>query len=65
MRAVEGVDPKVLQALNVGNADPGAVIAMAFQGLAENAARIGELNITPDLLQQLIDPVRKPARDRG
>jgi hypothetical protein len=53
MKAVEGVDPKVLQALNVGNADPSTLIAMAFQGLAENAQRIGELNITPDLLQQL------------
>jgi len=53
MKAVQGVDPKVLQALNVGNADPSALIAMAFQGLAENAERIGELNITPDLLQQL------------
>lgn len=53
MKAVQGVDPKVLQALTVGNADPSALIAMAFQGLAENAERIGELNITPDLLQQL------------
>lgn len=58
MRSVQGVDAKVLQALNVGQADPGAIIAMAFQGLAENAQRIGELNITPDLLQQLTD---KPA----
>lgn len=63
MRAVQGVDPKVLQALNVGNADPGAVIALAFQGLAENAARIGELNITPDLLQQLTAKGPAKARD--
>lgn len=63
MKAVQGVDPKVLQALNVGNADPGAVIALAFQGLAENAARIGELNITPDLLQQLISKGPAKARD--
>lgn len=53
MRGVQGVDPKVLLALNVGNAEPGALIAQAFQGLAENAQRIGELNISPDLLQQL------------
>src|SRR5581483_283932 len=53
MKAVAGTDPKVLQALTIGNSDPGALIALAFQGLAENAQRIGELNISPDLLQQL------------
>lgn len=47
------VDPRVLQALNVGQADPGVLIAQAFQGLAENAQRIGKLNISPDLLRQL------------
>ncbi|QNP41615.1 SPFH domain-containing protein [Lysobacter solisilvae (ex Woo and Kim 2020)] len=62
MKAVQGVDPKVLQALNVGNADPSALIAMAFQGLAENADRIGELNITPDLLQQLAAKGQATAR---
>ncbi|WP_448673986.1 SPFH domain-containing protein [Pseudoxanthomonas mexicana] len=62
MKAVQGVDPKVLQALTVGNADPSALIAMAFQGLAENAERIGELNISPDLLQQLSAKGRAAAR---
>lgn len=62
MKTLQGVDPKVLQALNVGNADPSALIAMAFQGLAENAERIGELNITPDLLQQLATKGSAPAR---
>ena len=62
MKAVQGVDPKVLQALTVGNADPSALIAMAFQGLAENAERIGELNISPDLLQQASAKGRAAAR---
>lgn len=62
MKAVHGIDPKVLQALTVGNADPSALIAMAFQGLAENAERIGELNISPDLLQQLSSKSRAAAR---
>jgi hypothetical protein len=53
VKAVEHVDPKVLQTLTMGQADPSALIALAFQGLAENANRIGELNISPDLLQQL------------
>lgn len=60
--ALGGADPRVLQALTVGQADPGALIAMAFQGLAENAGRIGELNISPDLLQSLAG---RPARSRS
>lgn len=58
VKTVRGVDPKVLQALSLGSASPGAVIAAAFQDLAQNASRIGELNISPDLLQEL---VRSPA----
>ena len=53
MKSVSTVDPKVLQAITLGSVDPSALIASAFQGLAENANKIGELNISPDLLQQL------------
>lgn len=60
MKSIAGVDPRVLQALTVGQADPNALIAAAFQGLAENAERIGELNISPDLLQEL---ARRPVRE--
>jgi hypothetical protein len=60
MASIKDVDPKVLQAINLGSADPSTLIAAAFQGLAENADKIGELNISPDLLQQLIKA--KPAR---
>ena len=63
LEAVQGIDPKVLQALMVGQADPSVLIAQAFQGLAEGAGRIGELNISPDLLQQLTQPRAKlPAK---
>jgi hypothetical protein len=51
--ALEHADPQVLQALAAPGADPGALIAMAFQGLAQRAERIGELNISPELLQSL------------
>jgi hypothetical protein len=34
-------------------------VAMAFRLLAENAAKIGTLNITPDLLQSLTDAEKK------
>lgn len=54
MKAVADTDPKILQALTMGSADPAAIIALAFQGLADNAAKVGELNISPDLLQQLM-----------
>jgi hypothetical protein len=53
MSALRGVDPRVLQSLSVAQADPAALIALAFQGLAENAAKIGELNISPELLHGL------------
>jgi hypothetical protein len=41
-----------------GGGDPGTMIAVAFRELAENAARIGELNISPDLLRALV-PTKK------
>ena len=37
-------------------ADPRLMIALAFRELAENAAKIGELNVTPDLLRSLLAP---------
>jgi hypothetical protein len=33
--------------------DPELMIALAFRELAENAGKIGELNVTPDLLKSL------------
>ena len=56
VQTVSGVDPKVLQALALGSADPSTIIAAAFQDLAQNASKIGQLNISPDLLQQLVQP---------
>jgi hypothetical protein len=37
-----------------GGGDAKGMIAMAFQQIAENASKIGELNISPDLLKSLI-----------
>ena len=62
MKALGGVDARVLQALTIGQAEPAALIAQAFQHLAEGAARIGELNISPDLLAQLSQRKAAPAR---
>jgi len=54
MKAVSGVDPRVIQALVSTGLEPGQLIAMAFRELAENAGNIGQLNISPDLLSELL-----------
>lgn len=55
MKALEGTSPVVIQALaNIGM-EPSQLIAKAFQDLAGNAGKIGQLNISPDLLQELMN----------
>lgn len=53
MQAFNQADPRLVQALASVGMDPAQLIANAFAGLAENADRIGELNISPDLLREL------------
>jgi hypothetical protein len=53
---VQGVDWRTLMMLQPQGGDARNTIAMAFQELATNAQRIGELNISPDLLRSLIGP---------
>ena len=55
------VDWRTLMAVQPGGGDPRLMIALAFRELAENAARIGELNVTPDLLRSLIGSGGAPA----
>ncbi|MBI2921999.1 MAG: SPFH domain-containing protein [Planctomycetes bacterium] len=54
LKPLKGIDWRILAAVGAGAGDPKASIALAFRELAENAAKIGELNITPDLLRALI-----------
>lgn len=54
MKALEGIDPNVIQSLASIDMQPNKLIALAFQELATNASQIGQLNISPDLLQQLM-----------
>jgi regulator of protease activity HflC (stomatin/prohibitin superfamily) len=56
---LKGMDWRTLMAVSAGKVDPKLTIAMAFRDLAENAERIGELNISPDLLSALIDDKKK------
>ena len=54
VKALENVDWRKLMFISGAGADSAQLIAMAFQELAGNAGKIGELNITPDLLSGLI-----------
>lgn len=38
------------------SADPKVMVAMAMKEIAANAAKIGQLNISPDLLEALLQP---------
>lgn len=51
--ALGTLDARSLQALTLGDASPETLLALGFQQLAENAAKIGEFNFSPDLLRQL------------
>lgn len=50
------IDWHTLMAVSAAGVDPKLMIALAFRELAENAGKIGELNITPDLLRTLLAP---------
>jgi len=47
-------DAGLVRALSALSMNPEQLIAAAFGGLAEHAERIGELNISPELLQDLL-----------
>jgi regulator of protease activity HflC (stomatin/prohibitin superfamily) len=51
---LKSMDWRALMAVSAGRMDPKLTIAMAFRDLAENAAKIGELNISPELLTALL-----------
>ncbi|MDP5240461.1 SPFH domain-containing protein [Uliginosibacterium sp. 31-16] len=55
MRALAATDPKILQALTNSRLDAAQLVALSFKELAENASKIGELNISSELLQGLLN----------
>ncbi|WP_296228042.1 SPFH domain-containing protein [Ralstonia sp. UBA689] len=55
MQALEKADPRIVNALAAAGMQPGQLIAQAFGGIAERAERIGQLNVSPDLLQGLMN----------
>ena len=54
MQALSSVDARTLQALASTGMKPEQLIAFAFQELAGKADKIGQVNISPDLLRELM-----------
>ncbi|HAH06138.1 MAG TPA: hypothetical protein DCM05_06360 [Elusimicrobia bacterium] len=54
LKPLRDMDWRVLSAVSAGGVSPGLMIASAFRDLAENARKIGQLNVSPELLQSLL-----------
>jgi hypothetical protein len=59
MKAFRELPVENLKALALANMQPEQLMAVAFEALAQNAAKIGELNISPDMFSQMM---KKAAR---
>ncbi len=55
MQALEKADPRIVQALSAAGMQPNQLIAQAFVGISERADKIGQFNMSPDLLQTLLN----------
>lgn len=64
MKSFGDADPKMLQALASVAMDPGQLMALAFRDLADNATKIGQLNVTPDLLREIMQPQARQPQTR-
>ena len=53
LEPLQNVDWRTLMFIGGSGSDPSTMLALAFRELAENAGKIGELNLTSDLLQAL------------
>jgi len=65
MQALEKADPRIVNALAAAGMQPGQLIAQAFGGIAERAERIGQLNVSPELLQGLMNATATSAIGRA
>jgi hypothetical protein len=54
MKVFAELDPQMVQALVSGSMTPHQLISQAFQQLARNADKIGELNMSPELLREIL-----------
>lgn len=54
LRPLQELDETTLQLLTMQTADPRLMVSLAMKEIAKNAAKIGQLNISPDLLESLL-----------
>lgn len=54
LRPIRDLDPQVLQMLAMQSAEPRLMISLAMKEMAQNASKIGNLNISPELLETLM-----------
>ena len=54
LKPMRDMDWRTMMTLSPQSGDPKMMIALAFQEMASNAQKIGELNISPDLLRSLV-----------
>lgn len=62
MQALQAVEPRTIQALFSAGMAPAQLIAQAFGGIADKAEKIGQLNMSPDLLSTLLGAGPSAAR---
>jgi len=55
LRPLKELSGDVLQLLSTQTAEPRLMVSMAMREIAKNAGKIGQLNITPDLLGSLME----------
>jgi len=60
MKAFRELSVENLKAMALAKMDPEQLMAMAFESLAQNAGKIGELNITPDLFGHIMKKSVRP-----
>jgi hypothetical protein len=54
LKPLQELDEDVLQLLAMQSAEPRLLVTQALKELAQNASKIGQLNISPDLLESLM-----------
>jgi hypothetical protein len=55
LKPLQALDDDILQLLALQSAEPRLLVTQALKELAQNAEKIGQLNITPDLLETLME----------
>jgi len=52
---LQDLQPELLEALAIQSAEPRRMVSLALKEIARNAGKIGNLNISPDLLEALME----------